>query len=49
MDALAVKQACKFAKDHALANGPIVSTQETELISVFLDFIHACALGVIIR
>jgi hypothetical protein len=40
MDALAVKQACKFAKDHALANGPIVSTQETVLISVFLDFIH---------
>lgn len=26
MDALAVKQACKFAKEHALKNGPIVST-----------------------
>uniref|UniRef100_A0A804PCS8 Dehydrogenase E1 component domain-containing protein n=1 Tax=Zea mays TaxID=4577 RepID=A0A804PCS8_MAIZE len=26
MDVLAVKQACKFAKDHAVANGPIVST-----------------------
>lgn len=25
MDALAVKQACKFAKEHALKNGPIVS------------------------
>jgi uncharacterized membrane protein len=25
MDVLAVKQACKFAKDHAVANGPIVS------------------------
>ena len=28
MDALAVKQACKFAKEHALANGPIVSTSQ---------------------
>lgn len=25
MDALAVKQACKFAKEHALKYGPIVS------------------------
>lgn len=25
MDAFAVKQACKFAKDHALEKGPIVS------------------------
>lgn len=25
MDALAVKQACKFAKEHVLKNGPIVS------------------------
>lgn len=25
MDAFAVKQACKFAKEHALKNGPIVS------------------------
>lgn len=25
MDALAVKQACKFAKEHALKNGPMVS------------------------
>lgn len=25
MDALAVKQACSFAKQHALKNGPIVS------------------------
>lgn len=28
MDVLAVKQACKFAKEHALANGPIVSASE---------------------
>lgn len=26
MDVLAVKQACKFAKEYALQNGPIVST-----------------------
>lgn len=25
MDVFAVKQACKFAKEHALKNGPIVS------------------------
>lgn len=25
MDALAVKQACRFAKDYALKNGPLVS------------------------
>jgi pyruvate dehydrogenase E1 component alpha subunit len=25
MDVLAVKQACKFAKEHVLENGPIVS------------------------
>ena len=25
MDVLAVKQACKFAREHALKNGPIVS------------------------
>ena len=25
MDALAVKQACNFAKEYALKNGPIVS------------------------
>lgn len=25
MDVLAVKQACKFVKDYALKNGPIVS------------------------
>lgn len=28
MDVLAVKQACKFAKEHAIANGPIVSTHD---------------------
>jgi pyruvate dehydrogenase E1 component alpha subunit len=32
MDVLAVKQACKFAKEHAIANGPIVSTQEYLLL-----------------
>lgn len=26
MDVFAVKQACKFAKEHALKNGPLVST-----------------------
>jgi pyruvate dehydrogenase E1 component alpha subunit len=29
MDVLAVKQACKFAKDHALANGPIILEMDT--------------------
>ncbi|CAF1976814.1 hypothetical protein Bca4012_077170 [Brassica carinata] len=29
MDALAVKQACKFAKEHALKNGPIVLEMDT--------------------
>ncbi|KAF3329104.1 Pyruvate dehydrogenase complex E1 alpha subunit, ALPHA,E1 ALPHA isoform 1 [Carex littledalei] len=29
MDALAVKQACKFAKEHALANGPIILEMDT--------------------
>jgi pyruvate dehydrogenase E1 component alpha subunit len=38
MDVLAVKQACKFAKDHALENGPIVSISETTLI--FLIWMH---------
>ena len=28
MDFLAVKQACKFAKEHVLENGPIVSIQK---------------------
>lgn len=32
MDALAVKQACKFAKEHALKNGPIVSLSFLVLI-----------------
>jgi hypothetical protein len=38
MDVLAVKQACKFAKDHVLENGPIVSISETTLI--FLIWMH---------
>ncbi|KAL6912160.1 hypothetical protein ACP4OV_000965 [Aristida adscensionis] len=29
MDVLAVKQACRFAKDHAVANGPIVLEMDT--------------------
>ncbi|KAJ4761412.1 Pyruvate dehydrogenase E1 component subunit alpha [Rhynchospora pubera] len=29
MDALAVKQACKFAKEYALANGPIILEMDT--------------------
>jgi pyruvate dehydrogenase E1 component alpha subunit len=29
MDALAVKQACKFAKEHALASGPIILEMDT--------------------
>ncbi|KAF7058600.1 hypothetical protein CFC21_065621 [Triticum aestivum] len=29
MDVLAVKQACKFAKEHAIANGPIVLEMDT--------------------
>lgn len=36
MDALAVKQACKFAKEHALKNGPIVSFFSIR----FLTFYH---------
>jgi hypothetical protein len=34
MDFLAVKQACKFAKEHVLENGPIVSIQESWTISI---------------
>lgn len=29
MDALAVKQACKFAKEHALKNGPLILEMDT--------------------
>lgn len=38
MDAFAVKQACKFAKEHALKNGPIVSK-----FSAFL-LVYVCIL-----
>ena len=38
MDVLSVKQACKFAKDHVLENGPIVSISEITLI--FLVWMH---------
>jgi hypothetical protein len=37
MDVLAVKQACKFAKDHVLENGPIVSISEITLIFSHMD------------
>ena len=37
MDVLAVKQACRFAKEHALKNGPIVSKLICYLI--FLNFL----------
>ena len=36
MDALAVKQACKFAKEFALKNGPIVSKLTSHLYLYFL-------------
>lgn len=32
MDALAVKQACMFAKEHALKNGPLVSKCSTSSV-----------------
>ncbi|KAF9604440.1 hypothetical protein IFM89_006722 [Coptis chinensis] len=41
MDALAVKQACKFAKEYALSNGPIVSTLfwlSVTLICIFFKY-----------
>jgi hypothetical protein len=34
MDVLAMKQTCRFAKDHVLENGPIVSISDMALISV---------------
>jgi hypothetical protein len=34
MDAFAVKQACKFAKEHALKSGPIVSFNSVQLLCV---------------
>lgn len=42
MDVLAVKQACKFAKEHVLENGPIVSIWEVIMISVIsIMWMHA--------
>ncbi|KAG4121815.1 hypothetical protein ERO13_D11G233040v2 [Gossypium hirsutum] len=38
MDALAVKQACTFAKEHALKNGPILNR------SNFADVVHAISM-----
>lgn len=41
MDAFAVKQACKFAKQHALEKGPIVSLYFSIIICyVFSSFSH---------
>lgn len=37
MDALAVKQACKFAKEHALKNGPIVSSLSVMVLTTFIS------------
>jgi len=34
MDAFAVKQACKFAKEHALKSGPIVSFNLVQLLCI---------------
>lgn len=42
MDAFAVKQACKFAKEHALKNGPIVSSHNS-----FLIFMSDCIINII--
>ncbi|KAG4128767.1 hypothetical protein ERO13_D09G039851v2 [Gossypium hirsutum] len=39
MDALAVKQACTFAKEHALKNGPIQLNR-----SNFADVVHAISM-----
>lgn len=39
MDALAVKQACKFAKEHALKNGPIVSHLSSCFAIMFSKFL----------
>ena len=41
MDALAVKQACKFAKEHALKNGPIVSN----LFGCFSNYVFQIPFG----
>jgi hypothetical protein len=42
IDVLALKQICRFAKDHVLENGPIVSISERALISViWIVILHA--------
>lgn len=35
MDVFAVKQACKYAKEHALKNGPIVSASISLCASLY--------------
>ncbi|TYH45244.1 hypothetical protein ES332_D11G251800v1 [Gossypium tomentosum] len=44
MDALAVKQACTFAKEHALKNGPIQATEYNTLLEYCACFklFYAC-------
>lgn len=44
MDALAVKQACKFAKEYALKNGPLVSVFYPVFALVVLKFLYAFTL-----
>lgn len=46
MDALAVKQACMFAKEYALKNGPIVSEYYGVLIFFELHQLNTNALVV---
>jgi hypothetical protein len=46
MDFLAVKQACKFAKEHVLENGPIVSIQITWTLSILLILCMYVLLGI---
>ncbi|MBA0692708.1 hypothetical protein Goari_010245 [Gossypium aridum] len=49
MDALAVKQACKFAKEHALKNGPIISSikEEKSLFCSYWSFVDVHAVRVV--
>lgn len=45
MDVLAVKQACKFAKEHALKNGPIVSLLNPQSSFLFVAPIALAYIG----
>lgn len=40
MDVLAVKEACKFAKEYALQNGPIVSNMLLNPALIHLEVCH---------